>query len=119
VTRYQGIDHGHASADMAKTMATLPSIMRRIAGKSIPIEKFVARKSKKFAAQGRLMLPALELAYLLSALAQAPQFKLRDAHLVLVDAKLAELDAVPEGERARWASGGWTDGGCCSRPRLC
>lgn len=36
--------------------------MQRIAGKRIPMEKFVARKSRKYADQGNyLMLPAVEM----------------------------------------------------------
>ncbi|KIM73124.1 hypothetical protein PILCRDRAFT_15510 [Piloderma croceum F 1598] len=42
-----------------------------IPGKSIPLEKFVARKARKFQSQGRLTLPVLELAYLFLGIAHA------------------------------------------------
>ena len=43
----------------------LPSYKQRIAGKSIPMEKFVIKKSERFFAQNdRLCLPVLELLYI-------------------------------------------------------
>jgi hypothetical protein len=38
-------------------------LKQRIAGKSLPMEKFAIRKSERFLDQGRLLLPALELIY--------------------------------------------------------
>jgi hypothetical protein len=110
VSLYQSSTSSTPSDEITSAMQAIPTMGRRIAGKSIPIEKFAARKSKKFMAQGRLMLPALELSFLLMALAQAPQFIIRDNHLVLIDEKIAELDAVLESERGTWGSGGWYDG---------
>ena len=41
---------------------SIPGLMQRIAGKHIPLEKFLARKSRKFESQGgRLFIPALEM----------------------------------------------------------
>lgn len=38
----------------------VPSLKQRLAGKSIPMEKYVVRKSNKFVSQrGRLIVPAL------------------------------------------------------------
>lgn len=46
-------------------MDDVPRLKQRIAGKSIPIEKFVIKKSQKFKDQnGWLLLPGLELIYL-------------------------------------------------------
>ncbi|KAJ2725776.1 hypothetical protein GGI07_000983 [Coemansia sp. Benny D115] len=45
-----------------KLMASVPKLKRKVVGKSIPIEKFVIRKARKFEEQGGfLMRPGLEL----------------------------------------------------------
>ena len=47
------------SIDYLVPFRTVPSLLQRLAGKSIPIEKFVMRKSRKFYdQQGNLFLPA-------------------------------------------------------------
>ncbi|KAF8837528.1 hypothetical protein BDN67DRAFT_1013812 [Paxillus ammoniavirescens] len=62
----------HASA--AKLMEKVSGLRQRIAGKSIPVEKFAARKARKYLAQkNHLLLPALELAYIFTAIAHAPR----------------------------------------------
>lgn len=44
---------------------TLPTWKKRVAGKSLPIEKFAIRKAERFLDQGyRLTLPSLELIYI-------------------------------------------------------
>lgn len=46
--------------EVIANMQNVPGLKQRIAGKSIPIEKFVCKKSEKFLAQGnRLLLPAV------------------------------------------------------------
>jgi len=72
---------------LSHIMLEVPKNMKRIAGKSLPIEvgqlkeldrvcsltpfslqKFVSRKARKFVAQGnRLLLPAIELGYFFGA----------------------------------------------------
>ncbi|XP_022660918.1 tetratricopeptide repeat protein 39B-like isoform X3 [Varroa destructor] len=50
--------------EVVANMRAVPALKQRIAGKSIPIEKFVCKKSEKFIEQGnRLLLPAIELMY--------------------------------------------------------
>ena len=45
-------------------MQNVPKWKQRIAGKSLPMEKFAIRKSERFLKQGNfLVLPALELIY--------------------------------------------------------
>ncbi|EJD05281.1 uncharacterized protein FOMMEDRAFT_18880 [Fomitiporia mediterranea MF3/22] len=69
----------------------IPGVVHKIAGKSIPIEKFVARKARKFKSQGnRLLLPALELAYMFLAIDHAP----RD---VLLERMIPDVDKAIEG----------------------
>ncbi|ORY90242.1 hypothetical protein BCR35DRAFT_299838 [Leucosporidium creatinivorum] len=78
-------------------MKTVPDLMQRIAGKSIPLEKFVARRARKFIAQGnRLTLPGIELAYVLNCLGLSPRFILFDEHLDQVSTVLAELHQIKE-----------------------
>lgn len=109
-------------------MSTVPSMLKRgrfvtgmlgssltqvkVAGKTLPLEKYVARKSRKFLSQKRLMHPGLELGYVLNVLGQAPLFRLRDAHLASIDRSLAMLEAIPESERAIWETGSWYDDFC-------
>ncbi|KAJ7200925.1 hypothetical protein B0H12DRAFT_1163997 [Mycena haematopus] len=74
-------------------MERVPGLRQKIAGKSIPLEKFVARKARKFLAQGnRLVLPALEIAYVFLAIAHAPRAVVRKM-MRGVRAQLAELEA--------------------------
>jgi tetratricopeptide (TPR) repeat protein len=43
----------------------VPSLCKKVSGKSIPIEKWVSRKSRKFALQeNRLLFPAYEILYM-------------------------------------------------------
>ncbi|KAI0032001.1 hypothetical protein K488DRAFT_50862 [Vararia minispora EC-137] len=83
----------------------VPNLRQRIAGKSIPLEKFVARKARKAQAQRGLVLPALELAAVFGAIAHAPRDVLHAHMLPTVAAARAALDA--EADKAR--SGYWDD----------
>ncbi|KAL7055760.1 hypothetical protein AAHC03_022653 [Spirometra sp. Aus1] len=58
-------DGGTMSLHVEKLLEGVPQMVQRIAGKSLPIEKFAMRKSKRYFEQGkRLTLPGLELMYL-------------------------------------------------------
>ncbi|SPO23054.1 uncharacterized protein UTRI_01732 [Ustilago trichophora] len=74
----------------------VPGLTQRIAGKSIPMEKFVARKSKKFTTYNRLLLPGLEFAYVYHCLSNAPRYILCDEALVMVSEALADLHDVED-----------------------
>ena len=51
--------------ELPKLMAAIPGLKQRIAGKSLPMEKYAIRKAERWTAQGgRLTLPGLELVYL-------------------------------------------------------
>lgn len=89
-------------------MSTITGHMKKIAGKSLPFEKFVARKSRRYAAQnGHLVLPGLELAYTFQALPLAPRYALSGRHLRQIDASLARLDAQRHASSEHEA---WWDG---------
>ncbi|GAA5901953.1 hypothetical protein JCM5296_006311 [Sporobolomyces johnsonii] len=87
-------------ADLAKAneiMKHVPDLMQRIAGKSIPLEKFVARRARKFVVQGnRLTLPGVELAYVLNCLGLSPRYILFERHLDQVSTVLADLHDVKD-----------------------
>ncbi|GAC96399.1 hypothetical protein PHSY_003979 [Pseudozyma hubeiensis SY62] len=80
----------------AEIFRKVPTLTQKIAGKSIPMEKFVARKSKKFTQYGRLLLPGLEFAYVYHCLSNAPRYVLCDEALVLVSEALADLHDVED-----------------------
>ncbi|PPQ91091.1 hypothetical protein CVT25_013129 [Psilocybe cyanescens] len=84
-------------AEAIKLMEKVPGLRQKIAGKSIPLEKLVARKARKFLAQNnRLALPALEMAYLFQGIAHAPRSVILTRMLPEVVKLLGEL--------------GWVDG---------
>ncbi|KAG5634471.1 hypothetical protein H0H81_001836 [Sphagnurus paluster] len=88
--------------EAAELMAHVPRLCQKIVGKSIPFEKFVARKALKFTSQKcRLLLPALEMAYMLNALAHTPRMVVAKRMLPLVQEALGRL--------AMYASGTWTE----------
>ncbi|KAI6143386.1 hypothetical protein BKA82DRAFT_4185656 [Pisolithus tinctorius] len=84
-----------AAADL---MEKVTGLRQRIAGKSIPIEKFAARKARKYLAQGnQLMLSAMELAYVFSAIAHAPQRIVLEKMIPDVQKALEELGLTEAG----------------------
>jgi hypothetical protein len=98
-------------AEGLKLMTEVPKLRQRIAGKSIPLEKFVARKARKCEAQrGRLLLPALELTYILHAVSRSPRSVIAKKMLPLADAALAELKLY-EGSPEKYGKGSefWDD----------
>ncbi|KAF5391059.1 hypothetical protein D9757_004042 [Collybiopsis confluens] len=79
--------------EATKLMEKVPELRQKIAGKSIPLEKFVARKARKYILQDRrLALPMLELAYLMLAIAHAPVKVVETTMMAEVNRALAELD---------------------------
>ena len=51
--------------ELPRLIAAIPGLKQRIAGKSLPMEKYAIRKAERWTAQGgRLTLPGLELVYL-------------------------------------------------------
>ncbi|KAJ7613414.1 hypothetical protein FB45DRAFT_938308 [Roridomyces roridus] len=83
-----------------RLMKLVPTLRQKIAGKSIPLEKFVARKARKCIAQnGRLLLPALELSVVFLGIAHAPRRIVEERMLPQVRSALAELK---EGAQGYW-----------------
>lgn len=77
-------------------MERVPSMSQKIAGKSIPLEKFAARKARKMTAQGRLLLPAMELAYLTHCYTTAPPRALQRRSLPTVEKELRRLEGTQQ-----------------------
>ena len=77
-------------------MNTLPDFKQRIAGKSLPAEKFVIRKSRRFLAQGgRLLLPGYELLYLWNGFKiLRKRRRLVEDVYTLVEHEMAALDSA-------------------------
>ncbi|KAH9034085.1 hypothetical protein EDB85DRAFT_1948820 [Lactarius pseudohatsudake] len=85
-------------AEGLRLMTEVPKLRQRIAGKSIPLEKFVARKARKCEAQGgRLFLPALELAYIFQAIARAPLHRDRGTDAPTRRSRARQAEAVRGG----------------------
>lgn len=79
-------------AEAKKLMERVQGLRQKIAGKSIPVEKFVARKARKYLGQSnRLLLPALELAYVFHAIAHAPREVIAREMIPAVGGALEEL----------------------------
>ncbi|KAF7325136.1 hypothetical protein MKEN_00557200 [Mycena kentingensis (nom. inval.)] len=91
-----------------RLMEKVPTLRQKIAGKSIPVEKFVARKARKFISQNRLALPALEISYTFAAIAHAPRRVLETRMLPEVHKVVAYLTANP-------GSTGYWDDYCLAR----
>ncbi|THG95455.1 hypothetical protein EW026_g6202 [Hermanssonia centrifuga] len=97
-------------------MRQVPGLRQRIAGKSIPLEKFAARKARKFEEQGgRLALPALEFAYIFLGIAHAPRDVIRTKMLPQIDEMLIQL-AANKDDPTKYARGhGYWDDLCLAR----
>ncbi|THU87099.1 hypothetical protein K435DRAFT_782606 [Dendrothele bispora CBS 962.96] len=98
-----------------KLMEQVPSLRQKIAGKSIPLEKLVARKARKFIAQGgRLTLPALELAYLFLGIAHAPRKTVQEAKMLAEVRRARVLLDKADGDPKKYldGKGGYWDDLC-------
>lgn len=87
-------DRASALAKAKEFMSEAPEHMQRIAGKSIPLEKFVQKKAAKLQAQGYLLLPGLEYSYLYHCISHAPGSALAETHLPLVHAELMKFQGI-------------------------
>ncbi|KAF9067920.1 hypothetical protein BDP27DRAFT_1327995 [Rhodocollybia butyracea] len=96
--------------EATKLMEKVPTLRQRIAGKSIPLEKFVARKARKYISQDRrLALPMLELSYLNLAIAHAPGNVVENKMLPEVNRTLAELNKCNDPKKYHNGKGYWDD----------
>ncbi|VDL90769.1 unnamed protein product [Schistocephalus solidus] len=86
-------DGGTMALHVEKLLEGVPQMVQRIAGKSLPIEKFAMRKAKRFFEQGkRLTLPGLELMYLWNGFKLVySKAEILEKFLLLVEFKLTRL----------------------------
>ncbi|KAJ3129626.1 hypothetical protein HK098_000777 [Nowakowskiella sp. JEL0407] len=71
---------GSSQDEVCALLEEVPKYMKKVAGKSVPIEKFVVRKCRKYAMQkSRLLLPIFEIFYFLHVYEYMTQEKLREA----------------------------------------
>lgn len=97
--------------EVASSMEEVPRLLQRIAGKSIPLEKFVSRRARKFTSQqNRLLLAGLDLTYVLNCFGLCPGFVLHDVHLKQVDETITELDLVTDPTSYGQCTGEYWDG---------
>ncbi|KAF9446913.1 hypothetical protein P691DRAFT_803254 [Macrolepiota fuliginosa MF-IS2] len=102
--------------EAAKLLEKVPDLRQKIAGKSIPLEKYVARKSRKFSQQGdRLALPALELAYIFLGIAHAPREVIINKMLPETEKVLTELDAHKSKPKKYEGGHGYWDDYCLAQ----
>ncbi|CAE6399149.1 unnamed protein product [Rhizoctonia solani] len=76
-------------------MSEVPTLRQRIAGKSIPLEKYVARKAARYISERTLVAPAIELAYMLQSTYKTTEKALKkhaDSLKALHDSRLAKGD---------------------------
>lgn len=72
--------------------------MQKVAGKSIPQEKYVCRKARKFFLQGnRLLLPALEFQYFFNGIQMLDGDNLK-SFLRRIDKAIRDLEALSEAQ---------------------
>uniref|UniRef100_A0A1B0A8B7 Tetratricopeptide repeat protein 39B n=1 Tax=Glossina pallidipes TaxID=7398 RepID=A0A1B0A8B7_GLOPL len=74
-------------------MTTAPTYKQRIAGKSLPIEKFVCKKTERYFCQGKwLCLPAVELMYVWNTFkVLSKQHSVADGIYQIIERKFNEL----------------------------
>ncbi|TFK64860.1 hypothetical protein BDN72DRAFT_774082 [Pluteus cervinus] len=90
--------------EAAKLLEQVPDLRQKIAGKSIPLEKYAGRKARKFHSQGALTLPALELAYIFHGIAHAPREVIIGKMLPEVQSTLQKLGEREKIEK-KWNGG--------------
>ncbi|XP_066944412.1 tetratricopeptide repeat protein 39B-like isoform X1 [Macrobrachium rosenbergii] len=82
--------------ELADTMRTIPSLKQRIAGKSLPVEKFAVKKSNRFFAQGEtLSLSALELIYAWNGFKiLAKKYENVEKMFVIIEREMKRLESI-------------------------
>lgn len=101
VTLYEMAGHNHAQA--ATIMSTVPHLVKKVAGRHIPFERFVQYKAAKFATMGHLGLPALEFSYLWHCFSHTPAPMLIQRQLMRIDEVIDELEGYDS--PAKYAGG--------------
>ncbi|KAJ3395829.1 hypothetical protein HDU92_004842 [Lobulomyces angularis] len=87
------IGNSENNEKVATMLKELPKLTKKIAGKSLPMEKFVCRKARKFFKQNqRLLIPGLEIYYFLGGLEAMDTPNLLRT-IALVDKEIKNLES--------------------------
>ncbi|XP_076261113.1 tetratricopeptide repeat protein 39B-like isoform X2 [Rhynchophorus ferrugineus] len=80
--------------ELDKLMKDVPKYKQRIAGKSLPMEKFAVKKSERYFSQKKdLTLPAIELMFLWNIFKILKNFNLSSKILKLIDTAEADVES--------------------------
>nr|XP_045606652.1 tetratricopeptide repeat protein 39B-like isoform X2 [Procambarus clarkii] len=90
--------------ELSETMRSIPSLKQRIAGKSLPVEKFAVKKSARFFAQGEtLTLSALELIYAWNGFKiLAKKYENVEKMFVIIDREMRKLESIKVENRSEF-----------------
>ncbi|CED85534.1 S-adenosylmethionine decarboxylase [Phaffia rhodozyma] len=89
-------------------MTLVPKSIKKVVGKSLPVEKYVSRKSRKFLAQGRLAIPGVELSYVFGLYQHTPVWAFQQKTLPRIQLVIDELEATTP-ETYKGGEGYWDD----------
>lgn len=80
-----------------KLMQDVPVYKQRIAGKSLPMEKFAVRRAERYFQTGKLVLPAIELMYLWNLFKiTAKKFSLADGIFKIIEKTIDGMENNPD-----------------------
>lgn len=80
-----------------KLMQDVPVYKQRIAGKSLPMEKFAVRRSDRFFQTGKLVLPAIELMYLWNLFKiTSKKFSLAEGIYKIIEKTIDDMERNPD-----------------------
>ena len=83
-------------------MHEVPIYKQRIAGKSLPMEKFACRRAERFLSTGILILPAIELMFLWNLFKiLGKYFRLAEGVYKLIEKTLSALDDAEASDAIR------------------
>lgn len=83
-------------------MQEVPVYKQRIAGKSLPMEKFACRRAERFLTTDTLILPAIELMFLWNLFKiLGKHFQLAEGVFKIIDKAMKALDESPPGDPMR------------------
>ncbi|KDQ50613.1 hypothetical protein JAAARDRAFT_41924 [Jaapia argillacea MUCL 33604] len=96
--------------EAAALLARIPRLRQKLAGKSIPLEKFAERKARKFKSQSnKLVLPALEFAYLSLGIRHAAREVIIRKMMPEIELALEDFSRFGEGCEDEYGVGYWDD----------
>ncbi|KAK8751418.1 hypothetical protein OTU49_017502 [Cherax quadricarinatus] len=90
--------------ELSDIMRSIPGLKQRIAGKSLPVEKFAVKKSARFFAQGEsLTLSALELIYAWNGFKiLAKKYENVEKIFVIIEREMRKLESIKVDNRSEY-----------------